>query len=100
MGRRYAAPHPPLTRFFSLCSRELATSSQEGSVLPFTVERGPDQVRVEAIAAELAVSTRISNSYFSRKEEAIVASGTDRADRTRAALSARAASRCAGRVAP
>jgi hypothetical protein len=65
--------------------------------LRFTVDRGPDLMRVEATAAEL-VSIRTSNSYFCRKEDAIVASGTDRPDRTRAALRARPASRCAGRV--
>ncbi|GAB2915042.1 TetR/AcrR family transcriptional regulator [Streptomyces mayteni] len=52
-------------------------------------ERGWDEVRAEDIAAEVGVSTRTFNNYFRSKEEAVVASGVERAERVRTALLAR-----------
>jgi AcrR family transcriptional regulator len=50
------------------------------AALRLAVDKGLPNVRVEDIAAEAGVSTRTFNNYFSRKEEAIVAIGADRAE--------------------
>jgi len=55
-------------------------------------ERGLEHVRVEEIAAEVGVSPRTFNNYFSSKEEAICAVGVDRQSRIRESLLARPAS--------
>jgi len=55
-------------------------------------ERGLEHVRVDEIAAEVGVSPRTFNNYFSSKEEAICAIGVDRQTRIREALLARPAS--------
>jgi AcrR family transcriptional regulator len=54
-------------------------------------ERGLEHVRVDEIAAEVGVSPRTFNNYFSSKEEAICAIGVDRRTRIREALLARPA---------
>ncbi|EME97721.1 TetR family transcriptional regulator [Streptomyces mobaraensis NBRC 13819 = DSM 40847] len=59
------------------------------AALRLAAERGWAAVRVEDIAAEAGVSARTFNNYFSSKEEAVMASGTERAERVRAALAAR-----------
>jgi predicted lactoylglutathione lyase/AcrR family transcriptional regulator len=72
--------------------KKMATRAALSEVaLRLTVERGLDRVRVEDIAAEVGVSPRTFNNYFSSKEEAIVGSGMDRAASMRAALRARPA---------
>lgn len=55
-------------------------------------ERGLEHVRVDEIAAEVGVSPRTFNNYFSSKEEAICAIGVDRQTRIRETLRARPAS--------
>ena len=55
-------------------------------------ERGLEHVRVDEIAAEVGVSPRTFNNYFSSKEEAICAIGVDRQTRIREALLTRPAS--------
>ncbi|KNB54375.1 TetR/AcrR family transcriptional regulator [Streptomyces caatingaensis] len=59
------------------------------AALRLAAERGWAAVRVEDIAAEAGVSPRTFNNYFSSKEEAVMASGADRAERVREELAAR-----------
>ncbi|GAA2910349.1 TetR family transcriptional regulator [Streptomyces thioluteus] len=61
------------------------------AALRLAAERGWAAVRVEDIAAEAGVSPRTFNNYFSSKEEAVMASGADRAERIREVLAARPA---------
>jgi AcrR family transcriptional regulator len=50
------------------------------------LERGPDKVRVDDIAAAAGVSSRTYNNYFSSREEAICAAAAERARQVGAAL--------------
>ena len=59
------------------------------AALELAIERGPDRVLVEDIAAAAGVSARTFNNYFASKEAAVVGEGTERADAMRAALRAR-----------
>lgn len=61
------------------------------AALDLALERGPENVRVDDIAACAGVSPRTYNNYFSSREEAICALGADRAQRIAAALLARPA---------
>lgn len=62
------------------------------AALSLAVERGPDQVRVEDIAAAAGVSPRTYNNYFASREQAIVSAVTaDREARIAAAVAARPA---------
>ncbi|MDH2426559.1 TetR family transcriptional regulator [Sphaerisporangium sp. TRM90804] len=62
------------------------------AAIRLAVERGFDDVRVEDIAAEVGVSPRTFNNYFSSKAEAITARHLDRARQIAAELRARPAS--------
>lgn len=61
------------------------------AALRLAAERGWDQVRVEDIAAEAGVSARTFSNYFATKEEALLATGQQRAERIIQALAARPA---------
>jgi len=61
------------------------------AALRLAVERGLDNFLVEDIAAEVGVSTRTYNNYFSSKAEAIVWRHLDRARQTAARLRERPA---------
>ena len=61
------------------------------AALRLAVERGLDDVRVADIAAAAGVSPRTMNNYFSSKEEAVVALGSDHLDELRSALADRPA---------
>jgi len=57
------------------------------AALRLALERGPDQVRVDDIAAAAGVSPRTYNNYFASREQAIVAAVTaERAGRVAAAV--------------
>ncbi|MEV0970916.1 TetR family transcriptional regulator [Microtetraspora glauca] len=62
------------------------------AAIRLAVERGLDNVRVEDIAAEVGVSPRTFNNYFSSKGEAIAARHQDRARLIAVELRARPAS--------
>jgi AcrR family transcriptional regulator len=61
------------------------------AALRLALERGLENVRVEAIAAAAGVSPRTFNNYFSSREQAICALRIERAQRVAAALRARPA---------
>ncbi|HYJ68193.1 MAG TPA: helix-turn-helix domain-containing protein [Nocardioidaceae bacterium] len=62
------------------------------AALRLALERGPDEVRVDAIAEAAGVSPRTYNNYFSRREHAIIAAVTaERESRVAAAVIARPA---------
>jgi AcrR family transcriptional regulator len=72
--------------------KKLTTRQALGrAALRLAVERGPGNVRREDIAAEVEVSLRTFNNYFSSKEEAIVSLAADRAAGIGAALRGRPA---------
>jgi AcrR family transcriptional regulator len=81
------------TQAMSLRERKkLATrTALSDAALRLAIERGPEHVLVEDIAAAAGVAPRTFNNYFPSKEAAIVAEGTDRAARMRDALRARPA---------
>jgi len=81
------------TQALSLRERKkLATRTAiSTAALRLAIERGPDNVLVDDIAAAAGVAPRTVNNYFPSKEAAIVAEGTDRAARMRDALRARPA---------
>ena len=62
------------------------------AALRLAIERGLDNVLIDDIAAEVDVSARTFNNYFSSKHEAICAIGIDRTEQLGAALRARPAS--------
>ncbi len=102
-GRSYAAPAREIARHATLRTAQelrycgaVATGERERAGLRerkkretrialswaavrLVVERGLDDVRVEDIAAEVGVSPRTFNNYFSSKGEAIAARHLDRA---------------------
>jgi AcrR family transcriptional regulator len=62
------------------------------AALQLALERGPDNVRVDDIAAAAGVSPRTYNNYFSSREQAIVAAVTaERETRVAEAVAARPA---------
>src|SRR4051794_9360619 len=73
--------------------KKLATrEALSAAALRLAVERGPQNVRVEDIAAAAGVSPRTYNNYFASREQAIVAAiAAERALRIGAALRARPA---------
>ena len=73
--------------------KRLATRQElSRTALRLAVERGPENVRVEDIAAEADVALRTFHNHFSNKEEAIVSLGVERAARIAADLRNRPAS--------
>jgi AcrR family transcriptional regulator len=58
------------------------------AALRLALENGPENVRVDDIAAAAGVSPRTYNNYFSSREEAICGISGDRAERIGAALRA------------
>ena len=73
--------------------KRLATRHElSRTALRLAVERGPENVRVEDIAAEADVALRTFHNHFSNKEEAIVSLGLDRAARIATDLRGRPAS--------
>jgi len=72
--------------------KKLATrQALSQAALRLAIERGLENVLVEDIAADVDVSTRTFNNYFSSKHAAICALGVDRAESLGAALRARPA---------
>jgi AcrR family transcriptional regulator len=72
--------------------KKLATrEALSNAALDLAIERGPDNVRVEDIAARAGVSPRTYNNYFSSREEAILALVAARSKRVAAALRERPA---------
>ena len=70
--------------------KKLATrQALSQAALRLAVDRGLENVLVEDIAAEVDVSTRTFNNYFSSKNEAICALGVDRAESLGVALRGR-----------
>jgi AcrR family transcriptional regulator len=62
--------------------KRLATRQElSRTALRLAVERGPEHVRVDDIAAEADVALRTFHNHFSNKEEAIVSLGVERAAR-------------------
>ncbi|MCD0449577.1 TetR/AcrR family transcriptional regulator [Actinocorallia sp. API 0066] len=59
------------------------------AALRLALEHGPENVRVEEIAAAAGVSTRTYNNYFTSREAAICAVGVERARRLGDSLRAR-----------
>ncbi|MEU5695087.1 TetR family transcriptional regulator [Actinosynnema sp. NPDC020468] len=78
--------------------KKLATrSALSAAALRLAAERGPDQVRVEEIAAAADVSPRTYNNYFASREDAICAAlGAERALSAGAAVRARPAAESPG----
>jgi AcrR family transcriptional regulator len=66
--------------------KEQTRAALSWAAIRLTVEKGWDNVRVEDIAAEVGVSPRTFNNYFSSKGEAIAARHLDRTRRIGAAL--------------
>jgi AcrR family transcriptional regulator len=73
--------------------KRLATRQElSRTALRLAVERGPERVRVEDIAAEADVALRTFHNHFSNKEQAIVSLGVERALRIATDLRNRPAS--------
>lgn len=81
-----ATPPPGLRERKKQATREALREA----ALRLAVERGPDQVRIEDIAAAAGVSPRTYHNYFASREQAIVSAVTvDREARIAAAVAAR-----------
>lgn len=71
--------------------KEQTRSALSWAAIRLAVERGLENVRVDDIAAEVGVSARTFNNYFSSKGQAIAARHLDRGRRIEAELRARPA---------
>jgi len=71
--------------------KQAMRAALSSAALRLAIQRGFEQVLVEDIAAAVGVAPRTFNNYFSSKEAAIVAEGTNRAATVRDALRARPA---------
>ena len=72
--------------------KEATRAALSAAALRLALERGPDNVRVDDIAAAAGVSPRTYNNYFSSREQAITAAITARrASRTAAGVAGRPA---------
>ncbi|QWF79341.1 TetR/AcrR family transcriptional regulator [Amycolatopsis sp. CA-230715] len=69
--------------------KNAAREALSRAAVRLVVERGLENVRVEDIAAEVGVSPRTFNNYFSSKEEAVCSVGVDRRAQLLDALRAR-----------
>jgi AcrR family transcriptional regulator len=73
--------------------KQATREALRAAALRLALEHGPDNVRVDDIAAAAGVSTRTYNNYFASREQAIVAAVTaEREARVAAAVAARPAS--------
>lgn len=72
--------------------KEATRAALSAAALRLALDRGPDNVRVEDIAAAAGVSPRTYNNYFSSREQAVIAAiTTQRASRIAAAVAGRPA---------
>lgn len=72
--------------------KQATRAALRAAALRLALERGPDNVRVDDIAAAAGVSPRTYNNYFASREQAIVAAVTaEREARVAAAVAARPA---------
>jgi AcrR family transcriptional regulator len=72
--------------------KQATREALRAAALRLALEHGPDNVRVDDIAAAAGVSTRTYNNYFASREQAIVAAVTaEREARIAAAVAARPA---------
>src|SRR5258705_13912994 len=87
-----AAPRPDPSRT-GLRERKKQATRQALSLaaMRLAIERGLENVLIEDIAAEVGVSPRTFNNYFSSKHEAICGLAVDRAHRIGVELSTRPA---------
>jgi AcrR family transcriptional regulator len=69
--------------------KQATRTALSDAALRLAIERGPDNVLVEDIAAAAGVAPRTFNNYFPSKEAAIVGEGTGRAELMRDAFRAR-----------
>ncbi|GAA4547633.1 TetR/AcrR family transcriptional regulator [Amycolatopsis samaneae] len=86
---RLVPPESPTRPGLRERKKQAARRALSEAALRLTVERGLDQVKVEDIAAEVGVSPRTFNNYFSCKEEAVCEFVVERQHRVRDALLAR-----------
>lgn len=68
--------------------KQAIRTALRAAAVRLAIERGPDRVLVEDIAAEAGVAPRTFSNYFPSKEAAIIADWTDRATIMQSALRA------------
>jgi AcrR family transcriptional regulator len=83
--------HSPLAGSLRARKKQATREALSQAALRLALEHGPENVRVDDIAAAAGVSPRTYNNYFSSREAAICGIADDRAYRIGAALRARPA---------